>query len=169
APRRRAEPGVVSRERALFLQLRLLGNFQPPASPDMFRRRGHCDLEHSIFELGLGLVGDSAVGKRNQPVEASIAAFGMIQAFPLLLVFPLPLASNRDAVLGDVHSHIVLLEAGKVRSHDELVIPMKHLDVGRRIGSLRVKYRSSRGTTSVRLSAIAYYFLFGRALAVVVV
>ena len=82
-----AETKETKSAQCLFLCGGALGDFETSSTSDLFRRRGHCDFQHTILEGGLRLIGHRAFGKRNDPAEASVASFGAVDALTVLPVF----------------------------------------------------------------------------------
>src|SRR5581483_6653244 len=90
-------------------------NFAPPSRA--FRDR-HRDFQNAILELSPGLFGIGAFRQGNHAIEVSVGALAAVIPLSFLFVFTFALALDGESFLGELHFHVVLVDAGEIGADD---------------------------------------------------
>ena len=93
-------------------------------------RRRYGDFEHAIAEARHGLVQPRCPPVEGSCGSSSIGSLAPVVTFPMLLLLPPPLISDRDHIVRDLHADIILVQAGEIGPDDELIAARKDLDLG---------------------------------------
>ncbi len=90
----------------------------------------HTDLEQTVFELGLSLVGLSPLRQGHDPIELAIAPLLAPEPALILLVLLASFAFNNYALIRTLHLDVVFLHPGEFANDFQFPVALPDLDGG---------------------------------------
>jgi len=115
----------------LFPGRRSFGDFEPPSSRHVLRRRGHRDLQHTVPEARFCLIGNRAFGQRDHSLKGPVTSLGAIHSGPFVRVFTMSFTLNRDRIVSHIHFDVILAQARQVCPDHEFAVSVEHFNAGR--------------------------------------